>query len=194
MEKGKIIAASSKEIFDLLKNQIDPMDFSLIDWSFSGNEVIRKTTVLFPNAIIADYNLSDMTGLDFAKTIEDLHICPVLILASHQQSEYINDLKTSSLDIFCISKPIDKTVLNHTLSLAIKLTKRIHEYEYQIDNLKKQLEDRKLIEKAKGILMKKFNMTEDAAYKEMRSKAMNSAKPLAEIAKTIIDMFKIFDI
>ncbi|MDR2772857.1 MAG: ANTAR domain-containing protein [Elusimicrobiota bacterium] len=192
MSKGKIILAASKEMAASLKKKIEPISFLLLDWSFSGNETIRKTTTLFPDLVISDYSLSDMTGLELARSIEDLRICPVIILASPEQTEYINDLKTSSLDIFCVSKPINPIVLNHTISLAIKLTKRIHEYEYQINNLKKQLDDRKIIEKAKGILMKKFNLSEEEAYKEMRSKSMNSSKPIEEIAKTIIDMFKLF--
>jgi response regulator NasT len=192
MDKGKIIIAASKEIFDSLKKLFDMSTLALLDWSFSGNDVIRKTNSLFPNAVITDYKLSDMTGLDLAKSIDDLNICPTIILASTQECEYIEELQSTSLNIFCISKPINEIVLNHTLSLVIKLTRRIHEYEYQIDSLKKQLDDRKIIERAKGILMKKFNMSEDIAYKEMRSKAMNSSKTLAEIAKTIVDMFEVF--
>jgi response regulator NasT len=78
------------------------------------------------------------------------------------------------------------------LYLTVRLTKRLHEYEHEIESLKKRLDDRKIIEKAKGILMNKFNLTEDAAYKQMRSKAMNSAKPLVEVAKNIVDVFKSF--
>ncbi|MDR1952779.1 MAG: ANTAR domain-containing protein [Elusimicrobiota bacterium] len=191
-QKSKIIIAGSKEIVTSLKKQIEIANFILLDSSYSGNETIRKTTTLFPDIVVSDYKLSDMTGLDLAISIENLKLCPVIILASAEQAEYIEELKTSSLNIFCVSKPVNPSALNHTILLAVKLTKRIHEYEYQIDSLKKQLEDRKVIERAKGILMKKFNMSEDEAYKEMRSKAMNSSKPLAEIAKTIVEMFKIF--
>ena len=193
MEKGKIIFAAGKETVNALKKQIFAADFDLIDSSFSGNEVLRKTASLAPDIVISDYKLSDMTGLDLAQSIAELHICPVIVLASAQEREYVEALENYSLDIFCSQKPISPTDLNRTISLAIKLAKKIHEYEYQIDSLKKQLEERKIIEKAKGILMEKFKMTEEAAYKEMRSKAMNLSKPLAEIAKSIVETFKLFE-
>jgi response regulator NasT len=193
MEKEKVILAASKETVNALKKQIHEAAFNLIESSFSGNEVLRKTASLAPDIVISDYTLSDMTGLNLAQSIAELKICPVIILASAQEREHVEALENYCLDIFCSQKPISQTDLNQTISLSIKLAKKIHEYEYQIDSLKKQLEERKIIEKAKGILMKKFKMTEDAAYKEMRSKAMNLSKPLAEIAKTIVETFKLFE-
>jgi response regulator NasT len=193
MNGGKILIAASNDIAGTLKSQIIPASFSVIDSSVSGNDTLRKISLLLPDVVVSDYNLTDMTGFDLAKYIEHLHICPIIILANQVQSEYVEELKKNSLDIFCVTKPINPLVLNHTLSLVLRLSRRIHEFEHQVDDLKHQLEDRKIVEKAKGILMEKFNMTENQAYKEMQKKAMNSSKPLAQIAKTIIDMFKIME-
>jgi response regulator NasT len=190
MNKQKILIAGSKETFNNLKKQISVIDFDLLDYSFSGNDIVRKTNIVLPSIIITDFVLSDMTGLDLAKTIEELHICPVVILCTPQQCEFVQDLKANFLDIFCITKPINELVLNHTISLAIKLSKKITDYENQITHLKKQLQDRKVIEKAKGILMKKFNMSEAAAFKELRTKSMTLSKPIEEISQTIITMFE----
>ncbi|MDR2708385.1 MAG: ANTAR domain-containing protein [Elusimicrobiota bacterium] len=193
MEKGKILIAGGAEICNAIKSQIDMSNFEIIDWACSANETIRKANILFPDIIITDYLLSDMTGLDLAQNIESLKLCPVIILSTFAQSEYAADLKSSSLDIFCLLKPTNKTSLNHMLSLVIKISSAIEDYQYQIQNLKKQLDDRKIIEKAKGILMKKFNLSEDAAYKQMRSKAMNASRSLVEIARSIIEMFQFFE-
>jgi response regulator NasT len=193
MERAKIIIASSKEMLVFLKSQIIAASFAIADSSVSGNEVLRKITTLLPDIVITDYNLTDMTGLDLAKDIEHLRICPVIVLANQAQSEYVEELKKNSLDIFCVTKPINGLVLNHTISLILRLTRRMQEFEHQVDDLKHQLEDRKVIEKAKGILMEKFNMTENQAYKELQKKAMNSSKPLSQIAKTIIDMFNLME-
>jgi response regulator NasT len=193
MEKDKIIIAGSKETASLISKQLETSSFSIAASVQSGNDAIRKLNTLLPHLVITDYNLSDMTGLDFAKNAELLHICPVIILASQTQSEYIYDLKKKALDIFCITKPVNETILNHTALLAVKLTKRMHEYETTILDLKQQLENRKIIERAKGILMEKFDMSENDAYIEMRKKAMNSSKPIEQIAKTIIEAFKFFE-
>ncbi|MDR1195666.1 MAG: ANTAR domain-containing protein [Endomicrobium sp.] len=193
MDKAKIIFAGSEEVINSVKKQLERALFTVMGSTPSGNEALRKVTTFFPDIVITDYNLTDMTGLDFAKMVEHSHICPVIVLADLRQSEYVEDLKQKSFDIFCITKPVNPMVLNHTISLILRMTRRMHEYEHQVDELKHKLEDRKLIEKAKGILMKKFEMDEDGAYKEMQKKAMNSSKPIAQIAKTIIDMFKFIE-
>jgi response regulator NasT len=193
MERAKIIIAAPQNVLSSVKNQLTASSFTILDSCVSGNETLRKVTALLPDIIITDYNLTDMTGLDLAKAAEHLHICPVIVLANQTQSEYVEELKKNSLDIFCITKPINPLVLNHTLSLILRLTRRMHEFENQVDELKQQIEDRKVIERAKGILMEKFNMTENQAYKEMQKKAMNSSKPLAQIARTIVDMFKLIE-
>lgn len=193
MDRAKIIIAASNEVLSSVKSQLTTSLFTVLDSSYSGNEILRKVTTMFPDIVITDYNLTDMTGLDLARTIENLHICPVIVLANPTQSEYVEDLKKNSLDIFCVTKPVETHVLNHTISLVLRLSRRVHEIERQVDDLKHQLEDRKVIERAKGLLMKKFNLNEDAAYKEMQKKAMNSSKTIAQIAKTIVDMFKFIE-
>jgi response regulator NasT len=194
MEKDKaIIVSSSKETISLTKKQLETALFNIAGEFVSGNEALRKATILLPDIVIADYNLSDMTGLDFAKSIELLHICPVIILANKSQSQYIDEIKKDALDIFCLTKPINEIILNHTVSLAIKLSKEISKYQSAITDLKQELENRKLIEKAKGILMNKFDLSENEAYSQLRKKAMDSSKSIEQIAKTIIDMFNLFE-
>ncbi|MDR3048295.1 MAG: ANTAR domain-containing protein [Elusimicrobiota bacterium] len=190
MEKDKVIIVGSKEIVSAVSKNLETTDFSIIASTASANDALGKINSLFPHLVITDYNLSDMSGFDFAKLAESLHICPLIILSNQMQSEYIDDLKNNILDIFCVLKPINNIILNHTAYLAVKLAKTIHEYENTITDLKQQLENRKLIEKAKGILMKKFALSENDAYIEMRKKAMNAAKPIEQIAKNIIEIFK----
>jgi response regulator NasT len=192
MDKYKIIIAAQNRVGVSVRNLLTTSLYDAVDIAASGNEAFRKAASMFPDLVITDYALTDMTGIELAKMLEDSRLCPVIILANSAQSEYVDDLKGNTLDIFCITKPLNEQLLNHTVSLVLKLTQKIRGYEHQVDELKHQLEDRKLIEKAKGILMSKFNMTEDDAYKEMRKKAMNAAKPLGQIAKTIIDMFETF--
>jgi len=189
MDRTRILIVASNEAVRSLKKYFTEAFFNTMDISFSGSDALRKANVLFPDIVIADYNLSDMTGFELARLIEESHICPVIILASKGQSEYIEDLEDDSLEIFCITKPINAVVFNNTVSLVLKFSRKAQEYRHQIDKFKNKLEERKLIEKAKGILMEKFNMTESQAYRKIQKKAMNQSKSLVQIAKTLIDMF-----
>jgi response regulator NasT len=158
----------------------------------SGNEVLRKVNRVLPDIIITDYALEDMTGYDLAVKIEELKICPTIILANPFQSDNIDELKKGSLDIFCITKPINKQVLIHTAELAVRLSHKFRDMEQKVVNLQYQIEERKNVDRARGILMKKFNMDEESAYNNLRKKAMDSGRTINDIAKTIIQLFEKF--
>lgn len=158
----------------------------------SGNEVLRKVNRVLPDIIIADYALEDMTGYDLAVKIEELKICPTIILANPFQSDNIDELKKGSLDIFCITKPVNKQVLIHTAELAVRLSHKFRDMEQKVVSLQYQIEERKNVDRARGILMKKFNMDEESAYNNLRKKAMDSGRTINDIAKTIIQLFEKF--
>ena len=158
----------------------------------SGNEVLRKVNQVLPDIIITDYALEDMTGYDLAVKIEELKICPTIILANPFQSDNIDELKKGSLDIFCITKPVNKQVLIHTAELAVRLSHKFRDMEQKVVSLQYQIEERKNVDRARGILMKKFNMDEESAYNNLRKKAMDSGRTINDIAKTIIQLFEKF--
>ncbi len=180
----------AQEIKSLLALSSNP--FSITHVEKSGNEVLRKINQVLPDIVITDYSLQDMNGYELAVKIEELKICPTIILANNFQSDNIDELKKGSLDIFCITKPINKQVLIHTAELAVRLSHKVHAIEKKVINLEYQIEERKNVDRARGILMKRFNMDEDGAYKNLRKKAMDSGRTINEIAKTIIKMFEKF--
>jgi response regulator NasT len=168
-------------------------NFSFLYNTTSGNDAIRKISHFLPDAVITDFMLSDLNGLDLANKIEDLKLCPCIILANQEQSDFIDELKTEdTTTVFCITKPINRQVLIHTTELAIRFQHKIHDIEQKIVSLQQEIEERKNVERAKGILMKKFNITEDKAYNNIRRKAMDTGKTINEISKTIIKMFEKF--
>ncbi|MDR0486178.1 MAG: ANTAR domain-containing protein [Elusimicrobiota bacterium] len=189
MEKDKIIIGSaSKELSIALKKQLDISLFSIIYESSSGNEILRMTAALEPDIIITDYILADnTTGLDIAESVEVSHICPVIVLANEHQIAYSGEMKNNGSDIFLVPKPLNSAFLNKTASLAIKLSRTIKSSENVINDLKQKLENRKILEKAKGLLMEKFKMSENEAYSQLRKKSMDLAKPIEEVAKSIIN-------
>jgi len=195
MDKTNLLLVCSKkqakEIRSLLS--LSSSNFLINYVENSGNEVLRKTIQMLPDIIITDYTLEDMNGYELAVKVEELNICPTIILASPLQSDNIDELKKDSINIFCITKPINKQVLIHTTELAVRLSHKIHDIEKKVINLQYQIEERKNVDRARGILMKRFNMDEDTAYKNLRKKAMDSGRTINEIAKTIIKMFEFID-
>ena len=192
-ETNLLLVCSEKQAEELKALlSLSTSNFVITHIEKSGNEVLRKVNQFVPDIIITDYSLEDMTGYDLAVKIEELKICPTIILANTFQSDNIDELKKGSLDIFCITKPINKQVLIHTTELAVRLSHKFRDMEKKVVNLQYQIEERKNVDRARGILMKKFNMDEDAAYNNLRKKAMDSGRTINDIAKMIIQLFEKF--
>lgn len=183
--------ALSNEIKAVLSSSVN--NFSVIYVSNSGNDVLRKVSIMMPAAVIADYNLLDMNGFTLASKIEELRICPTIILTNIAQSDFINELKKHSIDIFCITKPVNNQVLLHTTELAVRLSHKFYDMEKKVQSLEQQIEERKNVDRARGILMKKFKLDEAQAYRNLQKKAMDSGRTINDIAKTIIKMFDFID-
>lgn len=195
MNMSKILLACSQEQADEIKTILfsSKNNISIINKSLSGNEILRQVSRIHPDAVITDYNLADMNGYDLASKIEDLRICPIIILTNSVQSNFVDELKKNSIDIFCITKPINKQVFLHTLELAVRLSHRFYDMEKKVLNLEQQIEERKNVDRARGILMKKFQLDEAQAYRNLQKKAMDSGRTINDIAKTIISMFESID-
>lgn len=192
-ETNLLLVCSQKQATELKALlSLSSSNFVITHIEKSGNEVLRKVNQIVPDIIITDYSLEDMNGYDLAVKIEELRICPTIILANTFQSDNIDELKKGSLDIFCITKPINKQVLIHTTELAVRLSHKFRDMEQKVVNLQYQIEERKNVDRARGILMKKFNMDEESAYNNLRKKAMDSGRTINDIAKTIIQLFEKF--
>ena len=197
MENARVILVCSQNTADEIKTLLSSSysyNFSVLYVTESGNEAVRKISNLLPDITITDFFLSDINGLELANKIEDLKICPCIILANPVQSDFIDELKNAdTTDVFCITKPVNRQVLIHTAELEIRMQHKIHDIEQKIITLQQEIEERKNVARAKGILMKKFDMSEDKAYNNIRRKAMDQGKTINEISKMIIKMFEFVD-
>ena len=118
----------------------------------SGNDLIRKTMSLDPEIIIIGYKLTDMTILDIYDALSDK--CSFLAIVNETYRTYVQE----ETDIFCISNPISKGVLISSLDLICQSNKKVMKLKEKVSRLERTMQERKIIEKAKGILMEKKSL------------------------------------
>lgn len=88
-----------------------------------------------------------------------------------------------------IVKPVDEDTLIPAIKIAQNKYKQIEEMEREFSRTKETLNDRKYVDRAKGIIMERRNMTEKEAFSYIRRLAMDKGKPMAEIAKTLLKAY-----
>ena len=184
-----IIAVGNEEAGNKIKQVLAGSGFTVTGICSSGNEAIRKVRALKPLLLLANYELPDTTGFEVAKIIAGNNLCSVVLLTDDNQKGYVES-RTRELDIVCLNRPVSRALLLNTVELLIKSRIRIQKLEAELHEMRINLDTRRLIDKAKGLLMDKSGLSEQEAYRKIQKQSMDTGVPMKEVAKIIVDMME----
>lgn len=177
-----------------LKEQIKdfflaPSGFRLAGSASDIHTALRLIRSIYPDLVILDDDLPPPDFLQVARIIEKERLAPILLLSSSRTPGFLREISETMLFGFA-SKPVTEATLLPALRTALLNYEKLVQAEREIAQLKKTLKDRKLIEQAKGLLMKRYALTEDQAYKQMRRQSMDKCVPMEEVAQAVIVLCK----
>lgn len=179
------IALNDVEELKKIKYFLVSNGFDVIDQTTNGTSAIRRILTLRPSLIILDSNLRGMNGMEIAEIVQQNDIAQVIIVRTIGEGDiwYNNN---NSQDIVFLQRPITKSALLQTVQLSLVNYNKTIRLKEEIRALKEALEERKNIEKAKGILIRKYGLTESEAHRKLQKQSMDKGIPLKDIAKAVI--------
>jgi two-component system, response regulator PdtaR len=136
--------------------------------------LLRRTS---PDVAVFAVGLPDGDGVETARTVIDAG-CPVVLFTSHTRQELVDRARSAGVMSYLL-KPLRPAELGPVLDLAVARFRETLE-------LRRSLEDRKVIERAKGRLMARYRLTEDEAFHRLRRAAMDSRRPMVDIARALL--------
>lgn len=169
----------------LLLKALSERGFHVVGEGARGKDALELAKDSAPDVVLMSVGLSDMDGISAAQTIMEENPLPIVLLTSHYDAETIERAKNAGAVAYLI-KPLREEELLPTIELAISRFSEFMSLRKENDNLKKTLEARKTIERAKGILMKSQRLSEADAFSLIQKKSMDLRKTMAEIAQAII--------
>jgi AmiR/NasT family two-component response regulator len=131
-----------------------------------------------PDVVIFAVGLPDGDGVAAAAAVTSASGCPVVVFTSHTRDELVARAQAAGVMAYLL-KPLRAAELAPALDLAVARFAETRQ-------LRQTLEERKVIERAKGRLMDKLNLTEEEAFRRLRRAAMNSRRPMVEIARALL--------
>lgn len=150
-----------------------------------GATAVNLARSLKPDLIIMDIKMPVMDGIEAAKTLNKEKIAPVMLLTAYSQDHLIDEARKAGVLAYLV-KPVNKQNLIPACFIAVSRYEEFNILAAEVDSLTEALDSRKLIEKAKGIVQKNYNLDEEAAFKKIRSISMNQRKSMKEVAEAII--------
>lgn len=186
MDTTRVIVAIGNEAANIkIKSFLTENGYLVIDTAVETNECLRKLSSSRPDILVVDSSLPNMGGFEVAKVALEDYSCDVVMLTSQALEEAGYEFR-DSVRFSVLSKPINKMLLINTLELMNKSGKKIRELEREIADLRKAMDSRKEVDKAKHLLMKNMNMSEEEAFKRIQKQSMDKGISMKEIAKAII--------
>lgn len=179
----RIILGDNEDSFILnTVNILQKLGYDVINTDNSGPGLLRKIRAQHPDIVIADANLKGMSGFEISNVVEGEGICPCILTFKSSPSEYALQLQKKLVYAY-IQKPLNIEILNYTIDNAFHTFKKL-------SNLERKLQERKLVEKAKGLLMKKYSLSETEAYEYIRKKSMDKCVSIGKLSESIIKVLE----
>ena len=181
VEDDKAVAKGYKEI-------LEKAGYTVVGLAFNGLEAVDKTAELCPNLILMDIKMPVLDGLEAARQINSSNaksMIPIVLVTAYAEKELVEKAKGRGILGYLV-KPVHIEDLVPAIELAQSIAQTINALEGVVENLTEELEARKLIEKAKGILMKHLSVDEETAMTMMQKESRRQRIKLKELARAII--------
>ena len=159
--------------------------FQIVGAATSGAAGLQLASASAPDVILMAVALPDLDGIRAARKMMQANPLPIVLVTSHYDAATIERAKRAGVMGYLI-KPLREGELLPAIELAISHFQEFVALQKENENLKKTLEARKVIERAKGILMKRQRLSEPEAFSLIQQKSMDMRKPMVEIAQAVI--------
>lgn len=151
----------------------------------TGRELVTHCLRERPDLVLTDIDMPDMDGLDAAMVIYERSPAPVILLTGFCTPELIERAEQNHV-LGYLMKPTTQAQIEAAIGLAVRRHEEFQSLRREANDLRQSLADRKLIERAKGLLMKHLGVDEPEAFRRLQKFASNKNKKLVEIAETIV--------
>lgn len=169
-----------------LRAQLQKMGHTVVGHAANDQEASTLFQQQQPDLVLIDIRLGETDGLDLAADLLKLRRCPMIVISAFSDRSLID--RANALGVFgYLIKPVRDLTLQAQIEIAVGRFSEQETLRAEKEQLAQDLETRKLVERAKGILMKRANLPEDEAHRRLQQESQKRRMSLAELAKRIIE-------
>lgn len=182
------IAVADDEPFlrTYFQDVLPDMGHEVVGAAATGKELVALCRATNPDLVISDIRMPDMDGIDAAAEISKERPTPIILVSAFHDQEYIERAEQTHILAYLI-KPVERAQLEAAIAIVRRRFTEFQALQGEANDLKQALEDRKVIEKAKGIMMKKTKLGEPEAFRTMQKIARDQNLKLIEVARRILE-------
>ncbi|WP_374967416.1 ANTAR domain-containing response regulator [Lysinibacillus sp. RS5] len=187
----KVMIVEDESLIALdLKLMLEDNGYEVVAQANNGETAIELAFTHKPQLILMDIKMPKLDGLKASKIIEQQVGIPVLFISAYSEKELLLYMKQDNI-LGYVMKPFSEKNVLPALEVAFHQIDKFNRLNGDLLHKQTELEKRKIIERAKGLLMQSENLSEDEAYKKIRSESMQTQQEMVLIARRIINTLQV---
>jgi response regulator NasT len=179
------VAEDEPDMREYLEKTLPLLGHEVVSAARTGRELVEQCRAVHPDLVITDIKLPQMDGLDAAREIFTERATPIIVISAYHDEDLVERAETEHILAYLV-KPIKEADLRPAINLAMKRFEQFQALQKEASDLRQTLEDRKVIERAKGILMRRAGVDEESAFRRLQKLATDRRAKLAEIARMVL--------
>ena len=186
MKRIRILIADDESLILMdLREMLTNLGYLVVGEANDGRSAVNMARELRPDLIIMDIKMPDMDGIEAAQVLTAEKIAPVLLLTAYSQQDLIERAKEAGVVGYLV-KPFRESSLAPAIEITLSRFQEFQTVQKEVEDIKEALETRKVVDRAKGILMDTQGLTEQDAFRRIQKMSMNTRRPMKELAEAII--------
>ena len=183
----RVVIAEDEAIIRMdLRETLEEEGYQVVGETGRGDLAVELVRDLRPDLVVLDIKMPGLDGLEAARIISDERICGVLMLTTFSQREVVEEARDAGALAFLV-KPFQKSDLVPAIEVAMGRFRELRALSGEVDTLAEQLESRKIIDRAKGVLMDELGMTEQDSFSFIQRTAMSRRTRMRDVADGVLD-------
>lgn len=179
------VADDEPDMRDYYKAILPRLGHEVVAVAETGADLLEQCRAVHPDLVITDIRMPDMDGIDAAVALHEARPVPVVLVSGYHDPELIRRAEADHILAYLV-KPIKQADLVPAIALAMRRFEQFEQLRDEANGYRQALEDRKLIERAKGVLMRRANLDEEAAFRRLQKLASEKNLKLVELARTVL--------
>jgi AmiR/NasT family two-component response regulator len=182
----RILIADDESLIRLdLREMLAQLGYDVVGEAGDGRSALELARKLRPDLVIMDIKMPEVDGIAAAEDLTREKIAPVLLLTAYSDQGLVERAKEAGV-VGYVVKPFRQTELMPVIELSLARFEEFRSLEREVGDLKEALETRKVIERAKGVLMEVHGLRESEAFHRIRKTSMDARKSMREVAEAVL--------
>ncbi|HET8906865.1 MAG TPA: response regulator [Ktedonobacterales bacterium] len=182
----RIIIAEDDAVIRLdLKEELERQGYLVVGQVGDGQSAVNLARELRPDLVVMDIRMPELDGIAAAEILTREKLAPVILVTAYSEDDLIERARNAGV-VHYVTKPWRQSDLKAAIEIALSRFQEFRTIESKVKDLEEALTTRKVVERAKGVLMQKYSLTEQEAFRRIQKLSMNNRKSMKDVAEAIL--------